>query len=71
MHVHPYRFGHTLLLHVVDDAEVQVGKRHRRIRARSATGSVAGAASEYSGLAAHQPKHGLPILRSPRTPLVR
>jgi hypothetical protein len=45
-----------------------VGKRHRRIRARSTTGSVAGAASEYSGLSAHQPWHGLPSLRSPRSP---
>jgi hypothetical protein len=45
-----------------------VGKRHRRIRARGTTGSVAGAASEYSGLSAHQPWLGLPILRSPRSP---
>ena len=44
----------------------QVGIRHRRIRARGTTGSVAEAASEYSGLAAHQPKLGLPILRIPR-----
>jgi len=34
-----------------------VGKRHRRIRARSATGQVAGAATEKPGLQlAHRPK---------------
>ena len=33
-----------------------VGKRHRRIRARSATGQVAGAATEKPGLEAHRPK---------------
>jgi hypothetical protein len=33
-----------------------VGKRHRRIRARSATGQVAGAATETAGLKAHRPK---------------
>jgi hypothetical protein len=34
-----------------------VGKRHRRIRARSATGQVAGAATEKRGLQlAHRPK---------------
>ncbi len=32
-----------------------VGKRHRRIRARSATGQVAGAATEKPGLEAHRP----------------
>ena len=46
----------------------QVGKRHRRIRALSTTGSVAGAAKENSGLSAHQPMHGLPNLRSPKGP---
>jgi hypothetical protein len=33
-----------------------MGKRHRRIRARSATGQVAGAATEKPGLEAHRPK---------------
>jgi hypothetical protein len=33
-----------------------VGKRHRRIRAHSATGQVAGAATEKPGLKAHRPK---------------
>jgi hypothetical protein len=33
-----------------------VGKRHRRIRARSATGQVAGAATEKAGLEAHRPR---------------
>ena len=32
-----------------------MGKRHRRIRARSATGQVAGAANEKPGLEAHRP----------------
>ena len=45
-----------------------MGKRHRRIRARSATGPVAGAATEKPGLEAHRPRTGLPNLRSPRKP---
>jgi hypothetical protein len=44
------------------------GKRHGRIRARSATGQVAGAAIESTG---SQPtaQNGLPKLRSPTRPL--
>ena len=49
-----------------------MGKRHRRIRARSATGQVAGAATEKPGLKhAHRPRTGLPNMRSPRKPLSR
>jgi hypothetical protein len=49
-----------------------MGKRHRRIRAPSATGQVAGAATEKPGLQrAHRPRTGLPSLRSPRKPLSR
>ena len=53
MHVHPDRPEHSHLL-ALDDAGAQVGKRHRRIRAHSTTGPVAGAATENPGLAAHQ-----------------
>jgi hypothetical protein len=45
-----------------------VGKRHQRIRARSATGQVAGAATESPGSNAHRPRTGLPNMRSPRKP---
>jgi hypothetical protein len=45
-----------------------VGKRHRRIRARSATGQVAGAATEKPGLEAHRPKRPAQPAFS-RTPL--
>jgi hypothetical protein len=54
MHVHPDRSEHHLSLLVVDDAQAQVGKRHRRIRAHGTTGPVAGTATENTGLAAHQ-----------------
>jgi hypothetical protein len=53
VHVHPDRPEHGYLL-VIDDAGAQVGKRHRRIRARGTTGPVAGAATENPGLSAHQ-----------------
>jgi hypothetical protein len=46
-----------------------VGKRHRRIRARSATGQVAGAANEKPGLEAHRPKTACPtcvLQKAPR-----
>ena len=46
---------HLVLLTVDDRAGEPVGKRHRRIRARSATGQVAGAATEKPGLEAHRP----------------
>ena len=42
-----------------------MGKRHRRIRARSATGQVAGAATEKPGLNSPIVQNGLPNLRSP------
>jgi hypothetical protein len=45
-----------------------VGKRHRRIRARSATGQVAGAATEKPGLNSPIVQTGLPSLRSPKGP---
>ena len=45
-----------------------MGQRHRRIRARSATGSVAGAATEKLGLKDPSTKNGLPTLRSPDGP---
>jgi hypothetical protein len=45
--------SHGDLLLPIDDAGDQVGKRHRRIRAPSTSGSVAGAATEKHGLAAH------------------
>jgi hypothetical protein len=44
----------TATLLALDGAGAQVGKRHRRIRAHSTTGPVAGAATENPGLAAHQ-----------------
>jgi hypothetical protein len=50
----------------------QTGERHLRIRARSPTGSVAGAASYVNGLSAQGANHGLPHLRSPHeSPSVR
>jgi hypothetical protein len=48
-----------------------VGKRHRRIRARSATGQVAGAATEKPGLNTPIAQTGLPNMRSPKEPLSR
>ena len=68
MHIQRYR-PHVSLLTVDTPAGEPVGKRHRRIRARSATGQVAGAATEKPGL---KPivQTGLPSLRSPRRPLV-
>jgi hypothetical protein len=45
-----------------------VDKRHRRIRARSATGQVAGAATEKPGLNSPIVQIGLPSLRSPEGP---
>ena len=42
-----------------------MGKRHRRIRARSATGQVAGAATEKPGLNSPIVQNGLPNPRSP------
>ena len=45
-----------------------MGKRHRRIRARSATGQVAGAATEKPGLNTPIVQTGLPNLRSPKGP---
>src|SRR5215208_5146672 len=59
----------TGLLLFVADAGDQVGKRHRRIRARGTSGPVAAAATEKHGLAAHR-ANGLPSLRSPKEPLV-
>ena len=53
---HPALPPSPLLLAVVDHEREPVGKRHRRIRARSATGQVAGAATETAGLEAHRPK---------------
>ena len=53
------------------DLETQRAKRHRRIRALSTTGQVAGAASEQVGLAAH-PRKGRPAhLRFSQCPLFR
>jgi hypothetical protein len=49
----------------------QAGKRHLRIRARSAAGKVAGAAMYQLGLAAHQTIAGLPNLHCSRMPLSR
>jgi hypothetical protein len=59
--------SHPFLLRVIDDTGEPVGKRHRRIRARSATGQVAGAATESPG---SEPivQNGLPNLRSPERP---
>src|SRR3954454_18710966 len=51
--------------------ERTVGKRHRRIRARSATGSVAGAATEKTGLTRTSTKNGLATTRSPEGPSAR
>jgi hypothetical protein len=48
-----------------------MGKRHRRIRARSATGQVAGAATEKPGLNTPIAQTGLPTMRSPTEPLSR
>jgi hypothetical protein len=46
-----------------------VGKRHRRIRARSATGQVAGRPTRSSGSRPIVQRTGLPNLRSPKRPL--
>ena len=46
-----------------------VGKRHRRIRARSATGQVAGAANEKPGLGAHRPEPACPSCVLPEAPV--
>src|SRR5512133_3301467 len=54
--VHVQRYRSHLVLLVVVDWEEPVGKRHRRIRARGATGQVAGAATKKPGLEAHRPK---------------
>jgi hypothetical protein len=48
-----------------------VGKRHRRIRARSATGQVAGAATEQPGLKAHRRKTACPACVPPKAPSPR
>jgi hypothetical protein len=45
-----------------------MGKRHRRIRAQSATGQVAGAATEQSPGSKPIVQTGLPTLRSPESP---
>jgi hypothetical protein len=45
-----------------------VGKRHRRIRALSATGQVAGAATEQSPGSEPIVQIGLPTMRSPESP---
>ena len=45
-----------------------VGKRHRRIRAQSATGQVAGAATEQSPGSEPIVQTGLPTMRSPESP---
>ena len=46
------------------------GKRHRRIRARSATGPVAGAAERKTGLKAHPQNTACPLCVLPEKPLV-
>lgn len=45
-----------------------MGKRHRRIRAQSATGQVAGAATEQSPGSEPIVQTGPPTIRSPRSP---
>jgi hypothetical protein len=55
---------------VDNDVGEPVGKRHRRIRARSATGQVAGAANEKPGSTAHRPKTACPTCVLPKGPLV-
>jgi hypothetical protein len=45
-----------------------MGKRHRRIRARSATGQVAGAATEKPGLNTPIAQTGLPVCVLPKSP---
>lgn len=51
-----------------DENGEPAGKRHGRIRARSATGQVAGAATESTG-SKPTAQNGLPKLRSPTRPL--
>jgi hypothetical protein len=46
-----------------------VGKRHRRIRARSAPGQVAGAANEKPGLEAHRAITACPTCVLPKAPV--
>jgi hypothetical protein len=46
-----------------------VGERHRPIRARSAPGQVAGAATEKHGLEAHRPQTACPTAFSTQEPL--
>ena len=53
MHIQPDRSHHNLLTLSSNRTGDAVGKRHRRIRARSATGQVAGAANEKPGLKQH------------------
>src|SRR5205823_1263508 len=60
--------SHSSLL-VVDDSGEPVGKRHRRIRARSATGQVAGAAIEESPGSKPIAQNGLPSRVLPKAPV--
>ena len=57
--------AHLLQLVVLGWDGERVGERHRPIRARSAPGQVAGAATEKHGLEAHRPKRRA-RLRSPQ-----
>ena len=68
MHIQPDR-SHHYPLSSLDRSGELVGKRHRRIRARSATGHVARGGHRKVGLTAHRARTGLPNLRSPRRPL--
>jgi hypothetical protein len=68
MDVHPDE-AHTTSL--VDVKRGAVGTRHRRIRARSTAGQVAGAATNNAGLAAHRLPAACPTRASPEQPLAR
>jgi hypothetical protein len=65
MRIQRYR-SHPVLLAVVDSRRTG-GQRHRRIRAHSATGQVARAATEKPALMPIA-QNGLPSLRSPESP---
>ena len=68
VHIQPDRSHHRSLRRLHRRAGRTVGQRHRRIRARSAIGSVAGAATEKLGLNGPSNENGLPTLRSPDGP---
>jgi hypothetical protein len=68
VHVQPH-ISHPHRLLIDQHGGEPVGKRHRRIRARSAPGQVAGAANEKAGLEAHRAKAACPTCVLPKAPV--